>query len=124
MAAQCGVPLLATERIRNAYTYLTDDATIVRPQLLGEISALKALRGGKPHPPARPYSHDFERTWTQPEASWPSAGEHAQEANLALKAETETMLASGWVRGDEGWTRFKKGLREQNEEVLRLFLWG
>lgn len=27
MAAQCGVPLLVTPRIRQAYDYLTDDST-------------------------------------------------------------------------------------------------
>ena len=31
MAAQCGVPLLTTPRIRSAYSYLTDEVTSEAP---------------------------------------------------------------------------------------------
>jgi hypothetical protein len=124
MAAQCGTALLTTPRIRNAYTYLTDATTIVRPQTMSEISAIKTLRAGRFDSPARPYSHKYERSKSLLNETLSSEGRNGQEANVALNADAERMVAAGWVRGPEGFDRLQQSVRRHNEEILKLFLWG
>lgn len=94
---------------------------VVRPPLLSEISAIKALRGGRFFPQARPYSHRHERTWTHPEG-FPSLGEAAGDANGALQAEAKAMVARGWRRDEAGWERFHKQIRARNEETMSFVL--
>lgn len=125
MAAQCGTALLTTSRIRNAYTYLTDATTIVRPQTMSEISAIKTLRAGRFDSPARPYSHKYERSKSVLEdETLSSALAEGQQANLALQVDAERMVAAGWVRGPEGFDTLQHSVRRHNEAVLKLFLWG
>ena len=84
--------------------------------MLREISAIKALRGGQFYPPASPYSHRHERS--------PPKANGASEVNIALKPQTEAMIARGWVRDEASWKRFQRQVRLQNEETLSAFLWG
>lgn len=83
--------------------------------MMREISAVRALRAGEFTPSARPYPHQSER--------FPAAGGE-DEANLALRTQAEEMLDRGWIRGEAGWQRFRQGIRAQNEETMRLLLWG
>ncbi|KAG8908193.1 hypothetical protein FRB99_008736 [Tulasnella sp. 403] len=91
-AVECNVPLLASRRLREAYKFLDDAATIVRPQAISEIQALKALRTGIP----------------------PQLATN----NPMFVADVERMMAQGWRRPREGFEKLKERLWTANEQVI------
>ncbi|KAL7414568.1 hypothetical protein BDY24DRAFT_440530 [Mrakia frigida] len=117
MAMQCEVPLLVTPRILRAYSYLTSATTILRPPTIGEIQALKILRTSVFSGPARGYSHTAERSYTH-KIGLVSSGEEMEE-HASVRREAEEMVQRGWTTNEKGWRRFKKGIREGNEVVVR-----
>lgn len=120
MSQQCEVPLLVTPRILSAYSYLLPSTTILRPQSLREVSALLALRTGAYHRPARSYLHDAELTYTNPEL-FSGQGEEREEWE-GVEREAREMIKRGWRKKEGEWRRFKKGVQEVNDDVVRRLL--
>ncbi|KAJ7170873.1 hypothetical protein C8R43DRAFT_875713 [Mycena crocata] len=102
MAVECDVPILVTERIKKAYTYVNDDrAVVTRPAAMREIEALRALRSRDP-------SYFLQRTGIP--ADSPTA--HAAEA----------MMRIGWVRSAEESRAFKQQIWRANDRVVERIL--
>jgi hypothetical protein len=96
------VPLLVTERIKAAYTYVNDDrAVVTRPAAMREVEALRALRSGDA-------SFFLHRTGI------PLDSPTAQAA--------EGMMRLGWVRSDEEFQSFKQDIWKANERVVERIL--
>ncbi|KAG8886900.1 hypothetical protein FRB98_000816 [Tulasnella sp. 332] len=100
-AMQCNVPLLVTRRHRQAYTYLDDSVTIVRPQAISEVLAIKALR-----------------TDVMPEL------ERAYAHNPILENDVKRMLAEGWRRPTSSFEAFKQRIWTKNDELVTRVLCG
>lgn len=120
MSQQCEVPLLVTPRILSAYSYLLPTTTILRPQSMREISAIRALRTSTYAPPARSYLHDAELTYSNPEL-FVSSGEEREEW-AGVEREAMEMIARGWRKKESDWRKFKRGIREVNEDVVKRLL--
>jgi len=102
MAVECNVPILVTERIKAAYTYVNDDrAVVTRPAAMREVEALRALRSGDA-------SFFLHRTGI------PLDSATAQAA--------EGMVRLGWVRSDEDFQSFKQDIWKANERVVERIL--
>jgi hypothetical protein len=82
--------------MRQSYSFLDDRVTVTRPQILREISAVKALRTGR---------------WT------PRLDAKQQEV-----ADVNKMIASGWERSPDPFDAFRAGIWAHNEEVMRRIL--
>ncbi|KDQ54542.1 hypothetical protein JAAARDRAFT_38216 [Jaapia argillacea MUCL 33604] len=97
MAVECNVPLLVTQRFKDAYVYANDSRVVVtRPQGLSDVAALKALR---------------TRNWQ------PRPGDIPQ-----FTEDVTRMVAQGWVRSAEDYQTFKEELWAKNAEVVRRIL--
>jgi hypothetical protein len=90
------VPILVNEWMRQSYSFLDDRVTVTRPQIMREISAVKALRTSR---------------WTPPLAA------KQQEV-----ADVNKMIAMGWARPTDQFDAFKAGIWAHNEEVMRRIL--
>ncbi|KAJ7261791.1 hypothetical protein B0H12DRAFT_1013318 [Mycena haematopus] len=102
MAVECNVPILATERLRNTYTYVDDDrAVVTRPAAMREIEALRALRSGDA-------SYFLHRTGI------PMGSLTAHAAS--------TMLQLGWVRSEDESRAVKQKIWRQNDRVVERIL--
>ncbi|KAK0193988.1 hypothetical protein F5146DRAFT_413805 [Armillaria mellea] len=100
MAVECNVPLLVTDRMKKAYTYVNDDRVVItRPAAMGEIDAVKALRQGS--------ALDFL--------------EHS-DYNAPIRDSVHRMMRRGWVRNREEVRAFKQSLWERNERVVERML--
>ncbi|KAL7415150.1 hypothetical protein BDY24DRAFT_383883 [Mrakia frigida] len=110
MAMQCETPLLVTPRIFRAYSYLTPETTILRPQTISEITAIKTLRTSRYDPPPRRYDRTLEGIASEGDAS---------VDHPSIRRDAEEMIRKGWVTKEEDWRRFKRGIVEANKEVVR-----
>ncbi|KAL7409843.1 hypothetical protein BDY24DRAFT_418552 [Mrakia frigida] len=120
MAMQCETPLLVTPRILEAYSYLTPKTTVIRPQSISEVSALKILRTSRFAPPALGYTHDVERSYDDASGSTlQKEGGEVVEMHASVRREAEEMIARGWTTKERDWREFKKGIREKNREVAK-----
>ncbi|PBK75884.1 hypothetical protein ARMSODRAFT_950233 [Armillaria solidipes] len=100
MAVECNVPLLVTDRMKKAYTYVNDDrAVITRPAAMREIDAVKALRQGS--------ALDFLEQ---------------SDYNAPIRDSVHRMMRRGWVRNREEVRAFKQSLWERNERVVERLL--
>lgn len=97
-AVQCNVPLLATNRIMRHYRYLDETVTIVRPQAISDIQALRALRTGE-----RP---------------------KMATTNSELVKDMDRMLGAGWRRSTAAFDAFKQQLWDKNEQLFLSLLDG
>ncbi|KAG8984518.1 hypothetical protein FRB94_006671 [Tulasnella sp. JGI-2019a] len=95
-AMQCNVPLLVTRRLRESYTYLEDSVTIVRPQAISEIQAIKVLRTG-----------------VMPEVDSPT-----------LENDIRRMMVGGWRRSTSQFDAFKQKIWDKNDELVTRVLCG
>jgi len=111
----------------NIYSLLTlsrsltgTETTILRPQTLTEIQALHILRTSLFSPPARGYLHTAERSYTEhgDVIGVVSSGDEMEE-HVLVRREAEEMVKRGWTTTEKAWRKFKKGVREGNEVVVR-----
>ncbi len=97
------VPLLVTQRIREAYAHLDDDRVIVtRPAAMSEIAAIRSLRTN--------ISTFLASDRAQ---SGVSFGPHPR-----LRGAAERMLRAGWHRTRGGFDAVKRQIWDQNEAVV------
>ena len=90
------VPILATDRMMKAYGYIDDDrVTIVRPQAIREVEALRILRS------------EISKSLVPP-GSFP----------VAFLQDLESMERKGWRRSQRGFDHFKRELWESNREAM------
>lgn len=102
------VPLLATQRLRKAYTYADDDrVTLTYPAVMAEIDAIKALRTRN--------ASDFL-------ASDPSGSGLPLGSNLAVRNAVEQMMTRGWVRTKWGFDEVKRKIWAANDLVVSKLL--
>ncbi|GFZ47022.1 hypothetical protein JCM24511_04248 [Saitozyma sp. JCM 24511] len=98
-----------------AYTYLTPQVTVIRPQSMREVTALAAFRRGSYRSSARHFDHAHERFHDSTRAG--NVAEH-----LNVEAEANAMLARGFVRPQGNWRSFKKAVNRANQEVMAKWL--
>ncbi|KAJ6507960.1 hypothetical protein C8R47DRAFT_1236962 [Mycena vitilis] len=102
MAAECNVPILVTERMKNSYTYVDDDrAVVTRPSAMREVEALRALRSGDA-------SYFLNRSGI------------STDSRTARAA--EDMLRLGWTKSEEESRAFKEGIWRANDRVVERLL--
>ncbi|KAF8332974.1 hypothetical protein F5887DRAFT_986203 [Amanita rubescens] len=104
MCLESDVPLLVTQRIREAYAHLDDDRVIVtRPAAMGEVAAIRALRT----------NNISTFLASDPAQSGVSLGSHPR-----LRGAAERMLSAGWHRTKGGFDAVKRLIWDQNEAVV------
>ncbi|KAJ7691577.1 hypothetical protein B0H17DRAFT_934873 [Mycena rosella] len=102
MAVECNVPILVTERIKEAYIYINDDRpAVTRPAAMREVEALRALRTND----ARYF---LNRTGI------------ARDSPTARAA--EDMLDLGWARSEDDFRSFKQDIWDANDRVAERLL--
>jgi len=110
MCLEVNVPILATPRMREAYTHINDDrVSIAYPSVMTEIDAIIALR-------------------TQSAATFlasdPSKSGRPMGSNAAVQRAVEKMMAKGWVRSKKGFEATKSEIWAANEDVVKKMLLG
>jgi hypothetical protein len=104
------VPMLVTQRTREAYTYVDDDrVSIIYPAAMTEIDAIKALRTQN--------ASDFLNS--DPSRSGMTIG-----SNVAVRVAVEKMMKNGWVRSKRGFDESKRGIWAANDLVAMKLLHG
>lgn len=98
------MPILATDRMRQAYGYIDDDRVVVtRPAAMREVFAIKALRTGDP-------SFFLE--------SDPLGNGHKMSEIRGLDTAVKDMVSAGWRRTNDAVNQFKEKLWARNEAVI------
>ena len=98
------MPLLVTQRIREAYSHLDDDGVVVtRPAVMSEITAIRSLRT----------NNISTFLASDPAQSGVSFGRHPR-----LRGEAEQMLRASWHRTRGGFDAVKRQIWDQNEAVV------
>jgi len=108
MCLEVNVPILATPRMQEAYTHISDDrVSIAYPSVMTEIDAVIALRS------------ESGATFL---ASDPSDSGRPMGSNAAVRQAVEEMMAKGWVRSKKGFDAAKSDIWAANEEVVKKLL--
>ncbi|KAH6914690.1 hypothetical protein BKA70DRAFT_1368586 [Coprinopsis sp. MPI-PUGE-AT-0042] len=108
LVSELQLPILAVRALREAYTYIDDDAvTVTRPAVMSEIQAIKALRSGNA-------SAFLE---SDPSSSGVNMGSHPR-----VKEDVDRMMREGWIRHKEGFDACKQRAWTENERVMRSIL--
>jgi hypothetical protein len=108
MCLEVNIPILATRRMREAYTHINDDrVSIAYPSVMTEIDAVIALRS------------QSGATFL---ASDPSDSGRPMGSNAAVRQAVEEMMAKGWVRSKRGFDAAKSEIWAANDEVVKKLL--
>jgi hypothetical protein len=109
---------MVDERMLGAYTYLTPQTTIIRPQGMREVTAIRALRTGQYRKSRRPYSHDHERSHVNAALLESVIGNGNRDEHCSVEDEAREMLSRGFVRPEPNWRTFKADVHRHNKDVL------
>jgi hypothetical protein len=97
------LPILATQHVREAYTYLDDRIFVHEPATMGSIRAIQALRAG---------------SVTAFLASDPSGSGIRMSSNHHVVKAVNSMVHSGWIRQKEGLEDMKRQIWSRNEAAV------
>ncbi|KZT33058.1 hypothetical protein SISSUDRAFT_1054673 [Sistotremastrum suecicum HHB10207 ss-3] len=138
IAVECNTPVLVSNRVLAAYTYLDPSLTIIRPSALNEVDALKILRTNTL--PSSNWSsiNAPPSAWTLPAtAALPSAGNQEvkdsgiwsaeippRERAKELWTEIDALWHGGWRRDERAMERAKRGIWKVGEEFAKRLLQG
>ncbi|KAH6914689.1 hypothetical protein BKA70DRAFT_1510095 [Coprinopsis sp. MPI-PUGE-AT-0042] len=108
MCTEVNLPILAVHALREAYTYIDNDAvTVTRPAVMSEIQAIKALRSGN------------ASAFLESDPSWSGV---TMGSNPRVKEDVDRMMREGWMRPKEGFDACKQRAWGENERVMRSIL--
>lgn len=94
--------------MREAYTYIDDDrAVVTRPAAMREVETLRALRTG-----------DASRFLDAD----PSGMGFTMAQHPSMRKAVDDMMVRGWKREKLEFERFKRGIWNANEEVVKKLL--
>jgi hypothetical protein len=111
-------PIMATDRMLSAYTYLTPEVTIIRPQGMREVSALRAFRTGRYRKPARGYNHDHERYHVNAQLYKGIQAMGNPEEHPSVEEKTQAMISRGFDRPEANWRAWKAKVYRDNQKVM------
>ncbi|OBZ71969.1 hypothetical protein A0H81_08138 [Grifola frondosa] len=108
LAMELDMPLLVTQRTREAYGYIDDDrAVITRPAAMHEVHALRALRTGN----ASAFLN-----------SDPTGTGHPMSTSPLLAEAVRSMIEEGWYATKKSFYAFKKDVWQSNRDVVERLL--
>jgi hypothetical protein len=108
MCMEANVPILLTQYMRDAYTYIDDEGVVItRPAVMREVHAIRALRTG---------------TYADFLASDPSGTGITMGAHPGVEAAVTEMMRAGWVRSKQQFDEFKRGVWGRNDVVVMRML--
>jgi len=108
MCMEVNLPILLTQYMRDAYTYINhDDVVVTHPAAMKEVHAIRALRTGN-------YA-DFLSS--DPSGTGITMGFHS-----GVERAVEEMMRRGWVRTKRQFDEFKQGVWNSNDVVVMRLL--
>ena len=105
--------MLVSRRFRSSYNFADDDRILItRPEVMGDIAAVRALRTG-----ISPMSLDSSTGMdvaTKNALHGPSKDE--------FRIDVQRMMNQGWERSSKQFEDYKTELQHKNEDVVRKIL--